>query len=455
MSSARVGLAAVDVTPEAGLPLMGNFRDDYAARGMHDSLWARAIVFADDRGTKVGLLAIDICMLDRENVAFIRERIGSACDVPSENVLIHATHTHSAPATSGKLGLEAEVAPHTRAIEAFLAKAASAVVEANGRLAEVELEVAHATESRVSFNRRLRRSDGTTQMNWEALQPGFDPTQVMGTWGPTDPEMVCLTVRRDQQVTAALVNFGLHPAILAGDNWLYSADYPGYLLGAMSQSLGGESTCLFLNGCCGDVNHVDYRDSKQGRGYEMAQHVGELLADTARQAMGTSEALGATRVGVVRELVELERLKISAAEQQRCEQVLREARERPPEGQVDGLPDAYFAGLRLGMARVQGVPDRVEVMTIRIGDAAIVGLPGEAFSQLGLEIKRRSPASHTLVAGLCNDAIGYLPTEDAFLQGGYEPTVGSTFYEPGSAERLVDAAVRQLEQLFATTADSA
>ena len=448
MSSTRVGVATVDITPEPGLPLMGNFRDDYGAQGVHDRLWARALVFADGQGNKAGLLAVDVCMLDRENVAFIREVIGGECEVPPENVLVHATHTHSGPATSGKLGMEAEVAAHQEAIEAFLRKAASAIVEADGGLQEADLTIGHAREERVSFNRRLRRQDGTTQMNWEALQPGFDATQVVEAWGPIDPEMICLTVRQKSGSTAALVNFGLHPAILAGDNWLYSADYPGYLVGELSRLLEQEPTCMFFNGCCGDVNHVDYRDANQGRGYEMAEHVGSLLALEAREAIEGSEAVAAGNVGIVREQVVLERLKISPAEQARCEEVLREAREHPPEGQVDGLPDAYFANLRLGMARVQDHPDEVEVMTIRIGDMAIVGLPGEAFCQLGLEIKRRSPACHTLVAGLCNDAIGYLPTEDAFLQGGYEPTVGSTFYEPGSAERLVEAAVGQLGQLF-------
>ena len=451
MSCVRVGVATIDITPEPGLPLMGNFRDDYAARGTHDPLRARAMVFADDQSTKAGLLAVDICMLDRENVAFIRSAIGPACDVPPENVLVHATHTHSGPAASGKLGLQAEIAPHASAIETFLNRAASAVVEANSRLEEAEIEVAHATEERISFNRRLRRRDGTTQMNWEALQPGFDPTQVVEPWGPIDPEMICLTVRRDQQLKAALVNFGLHPAILAGDNWLYSADYPGYLIDALSQSLDGAPACLFLNGCCGDVNHVDYRDSNQGRGYEMAQHVGSRLAATAERAIAVAEPLSANTLRVAQQQIELDRLRISPNERKWCEQVLEDAKERPPQGQVDGLPDAYFANLRLGMASVQDQPDCVEVMAIRIGDAAIVGLPGEAFCQLGLEIKRRSPARHTLVAGLCNDAIGYLPTEDAFLQGGYEPTVGSTFYEPGSAERLVDAAVSQLKQLFTTS----
>ncbi len=89
-----------------------------------------------------------------------------------------------------------------------------------------------------------------------------------------------------------------------------------------------------------------------------------------------------------------------------------------------------------------------EVMVIRLGDVAIVGLPGEIFCETGLTIKARSPALHTLVAELSNDAIGYVPVREAFEQGGYEPTVGSALFAPGSAERLADSAVAQLTSLF-------
>ena len=446
--SIGVGVASVDFTPPVGLPLMGNFRDDYVAHGVHDPLQAKSIVFADGHGTKAALLAVDICMLDRRNVASMRQVIGAACDVPPQHVLIHATHTHSAPAANGRIGLEAQVAPHTAAIEAFLRTAALAVAEANRRLCPAALAVGYAHEDHVSFNRRLRRRDGTTQMNWEALQPDFDSSKISEPWGPIDPELVCLLVQRGQTPHAALVNFGLHPAILAGDNWLYSADFPGYLAEAMSREQGDDFPCLFLNGCCGNVNHVDYRDRSQGRGYRMAEQVGAVLAAAAGRAMARAAPVAVDPVLVSRKDVQLDRLPISREEKRRCEEVLQRARLHPPEGQVDGVPEAYFAELRLKMWREQEHADQAEVMVIRIGDVAVVGLPGEAFCELGLEIKRRSPAQHTLVAGLSNDAIGYLPTEASFEQGGYETTVGSTFYAPGSAERIVASAVGQLEHLF-------
>jgi len=332
----------------------------------------------------------------------------------------------------------------------MLTRGAGAVAAAEKELAPATLAVGYATEDRLSFNRRLRRKDGSTQMNWEALAPGFDPDQVEGAWGPIDPQVACLVVERQGEPVAAVVNFGLHPAILAGDNWLYSADYPGCLAAALGQTMGEPFLTVFLNGCCGNVNHVDYRDPLQGRGYKMVQRVGYMLGAAAHRAIAAREPVAADRVAAAGRKVPLARIQIADQEQARCCRVLQEARNRPPQGQVDGLPEAFFAELRLELAAVQHQPDEVEVMALRLGDVALVGLPGENFCETGLGIKRRSPAPHTLVAGLSGDAIGYLPTRESFDQGGYETTVGSTHYEPGAAERLVDAAAEQLDRLFDT-----
>lgn len=448
MSKLNVGLAAVDITPPPGLPLMGNFRDDYLARGVHDPLTAKAIVFEDPRGAKAAVLAVDVCMLDRHNVALIRDAIGRSAGVPPENVLVHATHTHSAPAPHNRFLFGLDYRPYRAAAEAMLVQAASAVTIAERDLAEAQLSVGRAQEDRLSFNRRLRRRDGTTQMNWEALVPGFDPDQVDGAWGPVDPQLICLVVERAGRPVAAVVNFGLHPAILAGDNWLYSADYPGQLAAALRRIQGDGFLTLFANGCCGNVNHVDYRNLQQGRGYGMIERVGYMLAAAAAEAIRTRQPLAAGRVAVAKDTAVLERMKIPPEEYDRCRRVMDDLQGQAPRGQVDGLPDAFFADLRLKMHAVQNEPDRVEVMALRVGDAAVVGLPGEIFCEFGLDLKQRSPAQHTLVVELSNDAIGYLPMRESFPQGGYEVTVGSTVYEPGAGERLADAAVKQLQRLF-------
>lgn len=439
----KAGLAQVDYTPELGLPLMGNFRDEYGAKGVHDPLCASALVLQGPTGSKAALLSVDICMLDRANVAYMRDVVRRQAEIPGDHVLIAATHTHSGPAP---MELGSLPRADDGAIERFLQLAASAVGEANRQLADVELVVGSTTEDRLSFVRRLTCRDGETHMNWEGLDPQF----VVRPLGRIDPQVAVLGCRRDQRTVGALVNFGLHPAILAGDNWLYSADYPGYLAEAMRKLNGPDFVTLFFNGCCGNVNHIDYQDPLQGRGYKATQRVGTMLAVDAYQALASSAAIQGAELAVNRVFVDLPRQLIDHEQQAWARDVLTRAAGDPATGQVDGLPDEHYARAWLDMAarQEQATTDRVEVMLLRIGNAAVVGLPGEVFSELGLAIKERSPARHTFVVELANDAIGYLPTREAFGQGGYEPTAGTTMYEPGAGEALVEGALQGLAELF-------
>jgi len=440
MTKLRAGVAQIDYTPQIGLPLQGNYRQDYAARGIHDPLKARGLVFTNDQ-RKVGLLQVDICMLGREQVAMMRNFIASRCDLRAEHILIAATHTHSGPAVAdlGPLPCcEGEIARQ------FLQKAASAVVQANKRLQDVQLAIGHSREDRVSFNRRLKCKDGQTHMNWEGLDPDF----VIEPCGPTDPELITMSLTQNGVRTAALINFALHPAVLVGDNWLYSADYPGYLAEALARIYGPDFIGAFFNGATGNVNHVDYTDLSQGRGYQMTQRIGYMLAIAAQQAIAAQRPVSGNQIAVSQELVALPHIKINEEDRQWCEDVIARAKAAPSPAQVDGLPEDFYAQARLALYQTQHPHDQVEVMVLRIGDVGIVGLPGEAFCQFGMQIKSQSPAADTIVIELANDAVGYLPTKDAFALGGYEPTPGSTCYEPGAGEKITASALAQLQSLF-------
>ncbi len=437
----QIGIAEVDVTPETGLPLMGNYRDDYAARGVHDPLCARAIVFRDNAGRAAAMLSLDVCMVGRQNVGAIRQSAAGQTGLAAEDILVAATHTHSSVAIMDFMGLPR--APD-EAANRLAEQAVRAVCGAWQNLAPAELAIGYATESRLAFNRRLRCRDGRTHMNWEQLDASF----VVEPLGPADDRVSTLWVQQDERTIAAVVNFGLHPAILAGDNWLYSADYPGYLAEALQRTVAPDLTTLFFNGCCGDVNHLDYRDPLQGRGYQMTQRVGYMLAAAAAEAGRNAKTVDANPVRVSRKLVTLPRLPIDEQQVAWSRDVLARAGGETVPGQVDGLPDELYARVWLQMHERQQVDDQVEVMVMRLGDIGFVGLPGEVFCESGLAIRRASPAPHTLVVELANDAVGYLPPRRAFDQGGYEPTPGSTNYQPGSVERLVDSAIEQLKDLF-------
>jgi len=85
---------------------------------------------------------------------------------------------------------------------------------------------------------------------------------------------------------------------------------------------------------------------------------------------------------------------------------------------------------------------------IRLGDVVFVGVPGEVFARLGLELRRRSPFRHTCIIGLANEKIGYIPDRKAYADGGYQTWAGwHSMLEVGTGEAMVDQAVAMLDEL--------
>ena len=107
-----------------------------------------------------------------------------------------------------------------------------------------------------------------------------------------------------------------------------------------------------------------------------------------------------------------------------------------------------FAAQRRELFPQQGQTRTTWLQVVRIGDVAIVGVPAEYFTGLGLDIKTRSPFKNTYIAELANDWIGYLPDQGGHKLGGYQTWTGLHSYaEPGTGERIADEAVKMLEEL--------
>jgi neutral ceramidase len=444
ISTLRIGIAEVNYTPEVGLDLVGNYRgNDAASRGIHDSLFAKALVAADDKGVKAAILSIDICLLPKEPVEFMRNYIASKTDIRPENIMIMATHTHSGPPSD-------LTSPKAKE---YLTRAAGAVVEANANLKPTVISVGRSSESRISHNRRLKCKDGTTHMCWEKLEPGY----VIEPWGSIDPEVITLSFNQDGKKTGVLVNFGCHATTLTGSNWMYTADYPGYLAEAIKKVEGKDFKSIFCNGCCGNVTQVDYKIGFPST-FQECQRIGYMLAVSAMEAMQHANPVATDRIAVSREMVPLSRINISDEQLEWAKKLMKKVeKEGMPPIQADGMPDAYYAKEWITLRKNQDIVDSVEVMVIRIGDIAFAGLPGEIFNEFGKDIKAKSPCKNTIVTGLTNDERAYFPTAVSFTQGpkgftpyitGYETTPGSTLYEPGSGEKLVESAISQLNRLF-------
>ncbi len=446
--SIMIGIAEVNYTPRVGFDLAGNYRgNDYASRGIHDSLFCRAIV-ASNGIEKAAIVTIDICFLKKNAVNFMRANIAAKTDIKPENIMITCSHTHSGPKPiiDDAEGKDVEA-------KAFLLKASTAAIIANERLKPTTIAVGKSSESRISHNRRIKCKDGSTHMCWEKYEPGF----AIGPLGPIDPEVITMSFTQDGKQVGALVNFACHATTLTGNNWLYSADYPGYMVETLKKLKGKDYMPMFINGVSGNLTQVDYRVGFPDT-YQECQRIGYMLGVAAAAAINNEQVISGNEIAVSREMVPLSNLDITDEQFEWAQMIIKKVeKEGMPPIQANGIPDAAYAKNWISMRAKQDLVDSLELMVVRIGDIAIVGFPGEMFTEFGLDIKAKSAFKNTIVAGITNDSRAYFPTKVSFTEGlkgftpmikGYETTPGSTYFDIGSGEKLSESALNQLKKLF-------
>jgi hypothetical protein len=273
---------------------------------------------------------------------------------------------------------------------------------------------------------------------------------------------------------ATILHYACHPTTMGWQNEWVTPDYPGQAKETVERTFGG--TCLFLQGAAGNLGpkrgftgdlsvyrrlgtilgleaaklawNTDTQPSTLAlRGIqESGARIGlyeEVATPTQRPVLGVLTSSVDLPVAVHPDPEEAERrsaaLRAHAAELREkgaSEHELRDANAR-----------ATQAGMAAERARLYHGKSVVPwpVQAIRIGEAALVGIAGEPFAEIGARIRNLSPFSHTLVSGYTNGGFGYIPTADAWEGGGYE--VETTPFTPGVADALVEGVAGLLHRI--------
>ncbi|HLY73801.1 MAG TPA: hypothetical protein VKU80_06745 [Planctomycetota bacterium] len=426
----QAGFGSVDVTPEVGASIPGGWKA-VPGRGVLDPLLVVACVVTDG-ATPVALVGVDGIFIGGATVKRAREHIAKHTNIPAANVLVAASHTH----TGGPLllchGVEADPDYQARVAEAV----AKAVEDAWAGLQPCEVGIGLGKEDSISFNRRFFMKDGK-----EITHPGKPGSphhrDIVRPAGPIDPDVGVLAARKpDGTVLGVVVNFACHGTAVGGD--LFSADYIGPLRKHLHEAYGEKTRVVFLNGASGDVTQVDNQSPGNDFGPARAELMGSKLAAEAVRTIA--------RMSWVRTL------SIAAATENVPVKIRPEpdiAAERPAFGLGSG-PEELFEAER---KRVAEERDRrpvldCEVQGLRIGPLGIATNGGEYFVEYGLRIKQASPHRFTWFVELANDYIGYVPTAQAFVAGGYEPRTAQTskLAEDGG-QKLLEGALRALHRV--------
>ncbi|MDZ4797376.1 MAG: neutral/alkaline non-lysosomal ceramidase N-terminal domain-containing protein [Bryobacteraceae bacterium] len=437
----RVGRAAVVITPEAGVPLAGYYSTRFA-NGVHDDLQAKAIVIATgDR--RVALVACDLIGLPPAVLEEARRIAAAKSGIPEGNIMISATHTHTGPLMMGGGARDAAYGGTLPAAQKYLSelpsKIAESITSAVHDLQPAKMSAGRGQETSISFNRRFFMKDGSVGWNAGKLNPN-----IVRPAGPVDPDVSVLYFENAStgEALATYVNFALHLDTVGGQE--ISADYPATLSSILSKVKGPRMLTVFTNAACGNINHIDVSTKRPQKGNEEAAQIGTVLAGEVIKTYARLEPAAPVTANVRSRTLALPPAAIQSGDQARARQI---ATSLESGGKATFL-DTVFAYKVLDVVDRKGKAYDAEVQVVALTrDIAIVALPGEIFTELGMAIKKSSPFPMTIVVELAHGPTTYFPNEAAVPQGNYE--VVTSRVAAGSGERLVDAAQKLLAEAHA------
>lgn len=415
----RAGVAMVDITPpESGLP--------QGYEGIHDRLYARAIVLDDGR-TRAALVSVDAGAISEQTWQTVSVQVSRNLGIPVDQLIVTATHTHSAPMEAGE-------------------RVAGLIVEAVRRAgaAPVPARISYGSgESYINVNRNI--IDRKSNRWWEG--PNRD--------GPSDKTVSVMYVETLAGVPLAVwYNYAVH-AVLLGQLDQISADLPGAASAYIERSLGNGAIALWSEGAAGDQNPLYFQQTYDlrairvqdfatrgvdisnamppgGQGLDRSNPRVALLMDQQQQmALSMGQMLGEEVLHVIRD--SLERAQASPALQGAQSTFTCPGRRRTDSGR------AGFAG-----SYVDADPIPIRLSLLEIGDIAIGGVNAEVFNTVATRLKRESPLKHTVMATLTNglSTSGYIPNEAAFGFNTFE--VVSSNLRPGCAEAAIVGGLLEL-----------
>lgn len=369
----EAGAARIEITPDFPCFLHGYAARDHEHEGIHDRLGLRALFVrgrksparrpkgrgksrAKSRNEAV-LVSADILWFGDNAAAAIKAELKRKLGLNSEQIFLTGTHTHSAPAATGKYAKKV----NEDWVKLLVERTVSACLRAEAAAGPVRLRMARGS-CRIGINRRELRRDGKIIL-------GKNPE------GPVDRELIALALdSKEGHPVARLANFACHGVVMGQENYRISGDWPGLALKALENKFGVPA--LLFNGGAGDVNP---RIGPQNNFEPVKKLAHEFVGDY---------------LGLKEHFWDL------PDEQDR----------------VRGRELAINMPRKPGQEK-----RAVKLRGLRLGPVRLVGYPGEMFSDTSLAVRRGMGDSPVMVCAYVDGGEeGYVPVREAYALGGYE-----------------------------------
>jgi hypothetical protein len=437
----RAGAYVQDVTGSFdSLLVSGGFTERRRGKMNPGDLKARCFVL--QRGeVSIAIAIVDSCMIPRTVCDQAKRLASKATGIPTDRILIAATHTHSAPSVMNYcLGTMADPA-YTKYLPP---KIAEGIVGAHAKLEPARIGWNQVRAPGFTHCRRwITRPD---RMQFDPfgnrtvramMHPGYQNQSYVGPSGPIDDELSVISIQTaDGKPLAVLANFSMHYHGGAGP-----ADYFGLFADRLAKRLESEDrapVCAMSQGTSGDLHWMNYGKPNKGSN---ASRYADGLVQLAAQALEDIRYQDAPPLAMEQKVITLSRRLPDAERLAWADKLLAKMKGRRPKNR----PEVYAEQARF----IHDNPtEKLVLQALRIGDLAITTLPNEVYSITGLKLKARSPFPATFNVELANGAAGYIPPPAQHALGGYTTWPARTAgLEVGAEPKIVETLLSSLESL--------
>lgn len=416
-----------DATPPLGHPLCGGWIEP--VRAVDDPLRALGIVLLG-AGAPVVLCAVDWCGLRNDANLVWRQALAQAAHTTPERVAVHCVHPHNAPfadAEAERLLESVHGAPSLdlKFFDRVVQQSADALREALKKTVRFShVGIGQARVEQVASNRRILGAYGKIRFTrYSATKEAEVRAEPEGV---IDPWLRTLSFWKDDQPLAAMSYYAVHPMSYYGDGWV-TADFCG-LARQKRQEEEPKIFQMYFTGCAGNITAGKYNDGSKGNRPVLRDRMYTALKAawkaTKRHPLTTWEWRG--------EPIRLPPRREKSFGEEESRKGLEDAKANK----------AHRGNSAFQLAWLKRLERPIELTCLDLGKALVLHLPGEPFIEYQLKAQQMRKDTFICVAGYGDGGPGYIPTEKAYGEGGYEPTVSLT---APSEKRLTEAIAKLLK----------
>lgn len=434
------GAAKVDITPPMGTILGVDYLPHYA-RFIHDPLHAKALVFRKEN-LLIAIVIVDICIMGTDFMDDVKSRIQKQTGIHPKNILLASNHNHASGDIVGLLGGAVDIAYRNK----LPGLVVLAVQLAKEKLRPAKMASGSVAVPEYVLSRRYLMKDGyearnpvTGKTDQVKTNPFGDESLIEGPAGLTDPGLSFLAAKgMDERWIAVLGNYSLHYVA----DWhvdSVTADYFGEFSRQIQEKLNAKDdfVSIMSNGTSGDVNIWDFMnpDRFPKENFAKTKLIGGVLAQKVFEALKNVQWQINPSIAIQYEELELAVRKPSPLELEVATKAFIEKDFDNLSLKEDFIQRIYAREQLL----LNEYPDTSisPVQALKIGNLVIGALPGEFFSETGLNLKKSITSHNYFTICLANAYGGYIPPAHEMERGGYETwRARSSFMELNAEEKI-------------------